>query len=559
MKPVAIGEVLLARGLVTADQLRIARIEQGDGDAPLGRVLVELGFLSEAGLREALGEALSHPSVDLSVVLPDPEAIALLPLALARRHRVVPVAYDREARRLQVATSDPFDLMMLDQIGAQLDRTVTVETLLAGEAEIARAIELFYGFRHSIEGILDELETGGQTLGPAGDSDARHPLVRLVDALIAEAMKQRASDIHLEPEASFLRVRYRIDGVLRQARSLHRKYCAPIAVRVKVMAGMNIAETRAPQDGHIALALHGRPLDLRVSTLPTLHGENIVLRVLDRSTGIVPIDGLGLGDEAVATLRLMLARPEGLLLVTGPTGSGKTTTLYSLLGALNTERVNIMTLEDPVEYPITGLRQSAVGEASRLDFPGGVRAVLRQDPDVLLIGEIRDRETAEMALRAAMTGHQVFATLHAASALAAIPRLVDLGLSPALLAGNLIGVVAQRLVRRLCNHCRESYAAGARETALLGAQPGVTLWRAAGCASCGHTGFRGRLAVMELVRFDAVLDELTARGATLSELRHAAAARGVRTLADDGAQRVLAGATSLDELARVVDLTARMA
>jgi len=559
LKPVPIGETLLARGLITADQLRIALIEQDACDAPLGRVLVGLGFLSEATLRDALGEALAHPSVDLSAVLPDPEAIALVPLALARRHHVVPVAYDSEGRRLQIATADPFDLMMLDQIGAQLDRAARVDPLLAGEAEIARAIERFYGFRHSIEGILDELEAGGQTLGPAGDTDARHPLVRLVDALIAEAAKQRASDIHLEPEISCLRVRYRVDGVLRQARSLHRKYCAAIAVRVKVMAGMNIAETRAPQDGHIALSLHGRPLDLRVSTMPTLHGENIVLRVLDRNTGIVPIDGLGLGDEAVDTLRLMLARPEGLLLVTGPTGSGKTTTLYSMLGAINAERVNIMTLEDPVEYPITGLRQSSVGEASRLDFPGGVRALLRQDPDVLLIGEIRDGDTAEMALRAAMTGHQVFATLHAASALAAVPRLVDLGLSPTLLAGNLIGIVAQRLVRRLCRSCREPYAASTREATLLGAEGDVTLWRATGCAECGHTGYRGRLAIMELVRFDAEMDELVAYGATLGELRRAAAARGFRDLADDGAQRVLTGATSLDELARVVDLTARMA
>jgi general secretion pathway protein E/type IV pilus assembly protein PilB len=552
-----IGDLLLARGLISADQLRIALIEQQSRGMPLGRVLVALGFLGEATLRDALSETLAHASVDLDSVVPDPEAIAMVPLGVARRYHVVPLAFHADRKGLEIATADPFDVVMLDQIGAQLDRSVHLEPVLAGEAEVARALDVFYGYEYALEKILHELEAG-DTPNPAAAGDARHPLVRLVDALIAEAVKQGASDIHLEPEASFLRVRYRIDGVLRQVRSLHRKYCPAISVRVKVMADLNIAETRAPQDGRLALSLYGRPLDVRVSTLPTLHGENIVLRLLDRHTGIVPIEGLGLGDDAVSTLRLMMARPEGLFLVTGPTGSGKTTTLYSILGAINTEGVNIMTLEDPVEYPITGLRQSAVGEASKLDFAGGVRALLRQDPDVLFIGEIRDRDTAEMALRAAMTGHQVFATLHSASALAAMPRLIDLGLSAALLAGNLIGVVAQRLVRRLCVHCRTQHTADERERRILGSETPITVWHAVGCSRCDHTGYRGRLAIMELVRFDPALDELIARNATLRELRQAAVSRGFRDLVEDGVQRVLAGDTSLEELARVVDVTGRL-
>ena len=551
----AIGDLLLAKGLISADQLRIAAIEQTARNEPLGRILVRLGFLDEATLRGALSEALAHASVDLDNAIPDPEALALVPLPVARRYQVVPLAFHAGSGRLQIATADPHDLVMLDQLAAHVARPVLLDPLLAGEAEIARAIDGFYGLEHSLDKILHELETRE----PQGSepADARHPLVRLVDALVSEAIKQGASDIHLEPEASFLRVRYRIDGVLRQVRSVHRKYAPSIAVRVKVMAGLNIAEARAPQDGRISLSVYGRPVDLRVSTLPTLHGENIVLRILDRRAGIVPLDALGLPQDAVTALRRMMARPEGLILITGPTGSGKTTTLYSMLSAINSERINIMTLEDPVEYPITGLRQAAVGEASKLDFPVGVRALLRQDPDVLLIGEIRDRDTAEMALRAALTGHQVYATLHSASAVRAIPRLLDLGLSPPVLAGNLIGVVAQRLLRRLCVHCRVEEEADDRMRRLLGDEAPARTWRAAGCAQCGHTGYRGRLAVMELLRFDAELEDLAARNAGLRELHEAAVRNGFVSLADAGLRRVRAGDTSLDELARVVDLTSR--
>jgi type II secretory ATPase GspE/PulE/Tfp pilus assembly ATPase PilB-like protein len=551
----AIGDLLLAKGLISADQLRIAAIEQAARNEPLGRILVRLGFLDEATLRGALSEALAHASVDLDNAIPDPEALALVPLPVARRYQVVPLAFHAGSGRLQIATADPHDLVMLDQLATHVARPVLLDPLLAGEAEIARAIDGFYGLEHSLDKILHELETREpQGSDPA---DARHPLVRLVDALVSEAIKQGASDIHLEPEASFLRVRYRIDGVLRQVRSVHRKYAPSIAVRVKVMAGLNIAEARAPQDGRISLSVYGRPVDLRVSTLPTLHGENIVLRILDRRTGIVPLDALGLPQDAVTALRRMMARPEGLILITGPTGSGKTTTLYSMLSAINSERINIMTLEDPVEYPITGLRQAAVGEASKLDFPVGVRALLRQDPDVLLIGEIRDRDTAEMALRAALTGHQVYATLHSASAVRAIPRLLDLGLSPPVLAGNLIGVVAQRLLRRLCVHCRVEREPNDRARRLLGDEAPTRIWHAAGCVQCGHTGYRGRLAVMELLRFDAELEDLAARNAGVRELHEAALRNGFVSLADAGLRRVRAGDTSLDELARVVDLTSR--
>ena len=357
------------------------------------------------------------------------------------------------------------------------------------------------------------------------------------------------------------RIRYRIDGLLRQIRALHKSYWPAMAVRIKVMAGLNIAETRAPQDGRISLSVSGRPVDFRVSTQPTIHGENIVLRVLDRQKGIVGLHELGLSDARLELLKLMIARPEGLILVTGPTGSGKTTTLYSILGHINAEGINIMTLEDPVEYPMAQIRQTAVSDAARLDFANGVRAMLRQDPDVILVGEIRDGDTARMAFQAAMTGHQVYSTLHTSSAIGAIPRLLDLGIVPDILAGNLIGIVAQRLIRRLCPHCREAYPAADYEMRLLGSAGNATrptLFRATGCPQCDFQGYRGRLAIMELLRLDPDLDELIARRATARELQHAAASRGFTRLADDGTRRVLDGDTSLEELARVVDLTERL-
>ncbi|PZR43751.1 MAG: secretion system protein E, partial [Stutzerimonas stutzeri] len=340
----------------------------------------------------------------------------------------------------------------LDKVRSQLNAELEIETLLAGESEIDRAIDQYYGYELSIDGILHEIETGEidwKSLQSSSDEYSQ-PVVRLIDAILADAVKRDASDVHFEPEANFLRIRYRIDGMLRQIRALHKSYWPAMAVRIKVMSGMNIAETRAPQDGRINLVLSGRQVDFRVAAQPTIHGENVVLRILDRQKGIVPLEGLGLAEDHLDLLKLMIARPEGIILVTGPTGSGKTTTLYSVLNHINSEGVNIMTLEDPVEYPMALVRQTSVAESAKLDFANGIRSMMRQDPDVILVGEIRDTDTAEMAFRAAMTGHQVYSTLHTNSAIGAIPRLLDIGILPDLMAGNIIGIVAQRLVRRLC-------------------------------------------------------------------------------------------------------------
>jgi general secretion pathway protein E/type IV pilus assembly protein PilB len=558
-----IGQILISQGILTEDQLRIALLEQLKSRQPVGKLLVQLGFVSEATLRDALSEKLGLQSVDLGQIVVDPMSIRIVPREFAKRHNLFPVALDKDRRRLILAISDTNNIVALDQVRAQLRGEYEVELRLAGESEIARAIEQFYGHELSIDGILHEIETGEidyQSLQASGDEYSQ-PVVRLISALLADAVERAASDIHFEPEQNFLRIRYRIDGVLRQIRSLHKTYWPAMAVRIKVMAKMNIAETRAPQDGRISLSLTGRQVDFRVASQITTHGENIVLRILDRQKGIVPLDQLGLHPEQLAMLKKMIARPEGIILVTGPTGSGKTTTLYSILNHINHDGINIMTLEDPVEYPMTLIRQTSVNEAAKLDFANGIRSLMRQDPDVILVGEVRDEDTAAMAFRAAMTGHQVYSTLHSNSSIGAIPRLVDIGLSPDIMAGNIIGIVAQRLVRKLCKHCRQPYTANASEARMLGTKPDAkapTLYRAVGCDHCDYQGYRGRLAIMELLKVDGEIDELMAHRATAREMLKAALARGFRTLADDGARRVLDGSTSVDELMRVVDVTDRM-
>ena len=503
-----IGKLLIDKGVISEDQLRIALIEQKREREPLGKLLVGMGFVTEATIREALSENLNTQSADLNSLVVDAIALKLIPKDVAKRYSVFPIVYERDRDNLVLAMSNTSNIVALDQIHAMLVKGITITPLLVNDSDIARAIDQYYGFELSIDGILQEIETGDSSY--LGTSDEySHPMVRLIDALLADAVQNGASDVHFEPEQSFLRIRYRIDGILRQIRSLHKSYWPAMAVRLKVISNMNIAETRAPQDGRIAIKFSGRQIDFRASAQPTTHGENFVLRVLDRQKGIVPLDGLGLAEHELDLLRLMIARPDGLILVTGPTGSGKTTTLYSILNHINTEAVNIMTLEDPVEYPMNMIRQTSVNESAKLGFADGIRSILRQDPDVILVGEIRDKETADMALAAAMTGHQVYSTLHTNSAVGAIPRLLDIGVIADVLAGNIIGIIAQRLVRRLCIHCREGFEADALERRLLGLAeeaPPATIYRAVGCERCAHQGYKGRVAIMELLKMNAELD-----------------------------------------------------
>ncbi len=556
-----LGELMVQQGLITPDQLLIALKEQEQNNIPIGRHFVRLGFVTESIVRDLVASNLGQESIDLSKVVADSDAIKKVPEDFARRHQVLPISFDSQNLRLIVAMADTFNVVALDQLRAMLGGHVEIMALLASEAQLEEVIDQFYGYELSVDGILSEIETGEidyQSLQAAGD-EYTQPIVRLVGSLLMDAVKRNASDIHFEPEQAFLRVRYRIDGVLQQIRSLHKTFWPGIVVRLKVISGMDIAETRAPQDGRLQIHLGGRPIDFRVSSHPTIHGENIVLRVLDREKSIIPLERMGLRSEALDELKLMMQRPEGIVIVTGPTGSGKTTTLYSLLSHQNTEAVNIMTLEDPVEYPVNLMRQTSVAEVNKVDFANGIRSIMRQDPDIILVGEIRDHDTATMAFRAAMTGHQVFSTLHTNSALGAFPRLLDIGILPDIMAGNIIGVVAQRLVRILCPHCKEAYLPNDFESKQLGLDDGnqLKIFKARGCSLCNTTGYRGRMAIMELLRIDHEMDALISRRAHIDELKTLALNKGLTTLADDGIRRVIEGHTSLVEVMRVIDLTLR--
>jgi type II secretory ATPase GspE/PulE/Tfp pilus assembly ATPase PilB-like protein len=557
-----LGELMIQQGLISQDQLRIALIEQEQNNIPLGRQLVRLGFVSENMVRDLVAHTIGQESVDLTTVVADVDALSMVPEDFSRRYHLLPVAYEDATKTMIVAMADMFNVVALDQLRAMLGGQIQLKPVLAAEAQLEEHIDQFYGYELSVDGILREIETGEidyQSLTADGD-EFTQPVVRLVGALLMDAVKRGASDIHFEPEYAFLRIRYRIDGVLQQVRSLHKSYWPGVAVRLKVISGMDIAETRAPQDGRLNMNLCGRPIDFRVSAHPTIHGENIVLRVLDRERSIIPLERMGLRTTTLEQLKLMMTRPEGILVVTGPTGSGKTTTLYSLLSHQNTESVNIMTLEDPVEYPVTQMRQTSVAEVNKIDFANGIRSIMRQDPDIILVGEVRDSDTATMAFRAAMTGHQVFTTLHTNSALGAFPRLMDIGISPDIMAGNIIGVVAQRLVRVLCPHCKEPAKPSDDERKILGVKrnEAIQIFKHKGCNRCNQTGYRGRMAIMELLRIDSDMDSLIARRAHFDELRKMALEKGFNTLADDGVRRILEGYTSIEEVMRVIDLTSRI-
>lgn len=552
---------MVQQGLISQDQLRIALMEQDQNNIPLGRQLVRLGFVTEVMVRDLVAHTIGYDTIDLHDVIADSDAMKLVPEEFARRHRLLPIAYEEQRNLLVVAMADMFNVVALDQLRSMLGGQTQVKPVLAAEAQVEEYIDQFYGYELSVDGILREIETGEIDYQSfQGGDEYTQPIVRLVGALLMDAVKRNASDIHFEPEHAFLRIRYRIDGVLQQIRSLHKTYWAGIVVRLKVISGMDIAETRSPQDGRLQINLCGRPIDFRVASHPTIHGENIVLRVLDREKSIIPLDRMGLRQETLDELKLMMTRPEGIVVVTGPTGSGKTTTLYSLLSFQNTEAVNIMTLEDPVEYPVTLMRQTSVTEVNKVDFANGIRSIMRQDPDIILVGEVRDADTATMAFRAAMTGHQVFTTLHTNSALGTFPRLLDIGILPDIMAGNIIGVIAQRLVRVLCPHCKEAYSPDEAEHRLLGIgqHEAISIYRHQGCKRCNYTGYRGRMAIIELLRIDHEMDALIARRAHMDELRALASRKGFVTLAEDGIRRIMEGYTSLSEVMRVIDLTSRV-
>jgi len=549
---------LVETGVITRDQLRIALYEQKQSGQMLGSVLVKLGFLDETVLAAVLAARTGLEPVDLKRIAPDPSLLRRLPKAEAMRCGALPLNLD--GNTLSLAMADPYDIVAMDLIRRHFPRNVELAPRVAARTDIEEAIERHYGSAALLDDVLAEIETGERPSAAAAGEEYRHPVVRLVDMLLTDAVKRRVSDIHLEPENGFVRVRYRIDGRLHQVRALHFAHWPSLSHRLKIMAGMNIADKRSIQDGRFQMRIGGGDVDFRVAVMPTVWGENMVVRVLDHRRSLLPLSGLGFSDSCLSALRLMMERPHGIILVTGPTGSGKTTTLYSILRRLSAEDVNIATLEEPVEYQLELIRQTAVHEAQGLTFAAGVRGVLRMDPDIIFIGEVRDGETAQMALRAAMTGHQVYSTLHCNDALSALPRLADLGLNPRVVAVNLTGVIAQRLVRKLCPHCKTRRPATQEECLLLGAEASAPpfVFDPRGCEACGMTGTIGRTVIAETLRVTPALEDMISSGLGGAALLRQASAEGFRSMQEDGAARVLAGEISLSDLRRAVDMTRRI-
>ncbi len=564
-KRLPIGERLIVAGLIDKEQLNVALYEkQNHPDKMLGEIIVDLGFITPNDLSAILAEDAGFENFNPKNVLYDSEILDMVSKKDAQKFQMLPISFDKEKNEATVAMVDPYDVVAMDKLRRLLPKGCVIKQQICPQGVLTEALDAAYGYATSVEGILKEL--AGEDVSNielddiSEDAGYSHPIVRLVNALVMNGVKIGASDLHFNPEESFVRIRYRIDGVLRSTYIIHKEYWTAIAQRLKIMASMNIADKMMPQDGRFSIEAAGREADFRVSSLPTVNGENFVLRVLDKSSGIVPLAKLGFSDHNMKLIKKAQSRPEGIIIVTGPTGSGKTTSLYSMLNEANRVDVNIMTLEDPVEYSLPMIRQANVREGSGLTFGDGVKALLRQDPDIIFVGEVRDQTTAEQALKAAMTGHQVYTSLHTNDSFGAIPRLLDLKLKPGMLAGAIIACFAQRLVRLLCANCKQEKTATEEECRLLGvdASNPPQIFEAKGCPHCDNTGYSGRTAVVEILFMDEDLNDLVAENAHKAQLKAKAKEKGFKSMLDDGILKILEGKTSLEALMKVVDFTDRI-
>ncbi len=544
-----IGEILIAAGLIDANQLSIALAEQSRTGAKLGVILADLGFTSEDALSRALANQSGVDHIDADDATIEPDAVALVPEAVARKLNVLPLRVDD--RNLVVAMSNPTDIVAIDEL--QRSAALFVRVVSTGHRQLMRALDRAYGAsgmqRSSLEGAiqraLSEVDRDA--------ASARGALIALVDEIFAMAVRRGATDLHLQPDPRVLRLRLRNDGELSVGATLPVQLLAPIVARIKVLAGLDLSESRTPQDGKLRVTFERDSVDMRVSTFPSVHGESVVIRILDRRRQSLTLDSLGLDPESQGALRQMARRPNGLVLVVGATGSGKSTTLFSLLRTVDASARNVITLEDPVEYELPLATQCQINEKAGVDFATGLRAILRHDPDIVLVGEMRDAETASLALRAAMTGHLVFSTLHTNSAISTIGRLLDMELDRYLIASCLIGVAAQRLVRRPCSYCAETFEP---EPALLesaGLPPNTTgkFRRGEGCERCNESGYSGREALFEVLSITPELTRLISRGAHADELEARARIEGFVPFRERAQRSALEGRLTLEEVARI--------
>lgn len=552
-----LGELLVESGLITQAQLQEALKAQKQSGERLGKALVNLGFVTEQDIINVLEFQLGISQVELYDMNLDPEVVKLVPENLVRRHKVMPIK--RAPNLLTVAMVDPLNVVAIDDL--RMATGCDIEPVISTEREIDQAIQRYYGMQNllgdasfpeeaaaSVE-LVEKFNLDSDTGGGGA------PVVRVVNSLIQQAVQARASDIHIEPMADRVRVRFRVDGMLRDVMNLPKGALPSVISRIKIMADMDIAEKRVPQDGRVQIKASNRQVDLRVSSLPTIFGEKIVIRILDKSAMLLRLDDLGFQEGILKRFRTLVRYSYGMILVTGPTGSGKTSTLYATINEINTADKNIITIEDPVEYVLEGINQIRVNVKAGLTFASGLRSILRQDPDVIMVGEIRDAETADIAIRAATTGHLVFSTLHTNDAAGSVTRLVDMGIEPFLVASSVIGVVAQRLVRKICPQCKTPYQvqAGAPERLFMGLEDDtpVTLFKGRGCRLCDNTGYRGRLAIQEVLSLSGPMRSLVLDKAPSEEIKKAAVSEGMVTLKEDGIHKALSGVTTIDEVMRV--------
>lgn len=556
------GDVVQQLFQVTPAQVQEALDLQTQKGGRIGELLIGMKVLNSAQVAEAVATQLDLPFLQTldADEIPD-DLIREVPIAFARTHGFVPLGQTEEQVVL-IATADPLDMATQDSLRTLLRREVdlavaTPETIIAAiNAAYDRSTRQAESAVEALEGeegseIGDVEEDVVDLLYVDGDDEA--PIIRLVNSLMSQALKDRASDIHIEPFEREMSVRFRIDGVLREIIKPPKRFQNSITSRVKIMAGLNIAEKRLPQDGRIRLKVAGKDIDIRVSTVPTSYGERIVMRILDRSSVLRDLDTIGFSQQNLRVMNELIQKPHGIILVTGPTGSGKTTTLYACLAKINKPNLNILTIEDPVEYQLKGVGQVQVNPKIELTFAGGLRSFLRQDPDVIMVGEIRDRETAEIAIQASLTGHLVLSTVHTNDAPGAVTRLVDMNIEPFLVASSLVGVLAQRLVRTICQNCKHEYTPSAEELQEIGLDPDAVkrLWKGEGCSQCQGTGYRGRMGIYELMLVDDDIRRLILQNTDAATVKNMARQKGLRTLREDGADKVLAGITTASEVARV--------
>lgn len=543
---------LVKEGLITSDQLKTAtEIQKSTGEG-IDKVLVRLDFISNEKIIDFLGRHLGIPYVDLKRYLIDPKVIELVSEPLAFKYRLVPLFQIENT--LTVAMVDPLDVGAIDALAHHTG--LSIEPMIATEEDITGIIHQYYSKPGRPEAVLGE-EEGVPGIKVAGEKlesiAAIPPIVRLVNEIIFEAVRQRASDIHLEPEEKNLPLRFRIDGLLRQIKVLSKKLELAIVSRIKIMAALDITERRLPQEGSFTVTVENRPIDLRVSTFPTVFGEKVVMRVLDRERFLLGLEELGFSPETMERFSSLIKRPHGIILVTGPTSSGKTTTLYAVLNTIKSVETNIITIEDPIECTLPIIKQSQINPKAGLTFARGLRSILRQDPDIIMIGEIRDYETVEIAIRASLTGHLVFSTLHTNDAPGALTRLIDIGAAPYLVSSGVIGILAQRLVRRICPHCRESYTEDKEALVKLGlsTKNEIKLWRGRGCHYCGGTGYYGRVGIFELATMSRKIRSLVMERSPTDVLKEAAQEAGMKTLREDAIDKAIQGITTVAEALRV--------